>query len=248
MRTEIWVKNNCARVNLRLSASNVNEMASPNEKTPTKRKRENMTEQHIQILCAYVREKRSVLFGKPLSPTDRVSDQRKQAWENIAKQLSATGCPRSGDDVRKAWSDLKKRAKKYEDDKKKTGGGSYRFKPMLEEVLLTISDKALHGIKGQNSETGATQPCSQNTEACNLLHQMGQVEDDDVERLGDGEEDQDQDQENPPPKKRNLVSQGNLYQEMLLRNQEAMLETQQGILATLNAMLGVLQEYVSKHD
>ncbi|XP_041452754.1 uncharacterized protein LOC121405847 [Lytechinus variegatus] len=176
-------------------------MASPNEKTPTKRKRENMTEQHIQILCAYVREKRSVLFGKPLSPTDRVSDQRKQAWENIAKQLSATGCPRSGDDVRKAWSDLKKRAKN-EDDKKKTGGGSYRFKPMLEEVLLTISDKALHGIKGQKSETGATQPCSQNTEACNLLHQMGQVEDDDVERLGDGEEDLDQDQENPPPQKK----------------------------------------------
>nr|XP_054775492.1 uncharacterized protein LOC129283951 [Lytechinus pictus] len=115
------LKKSCARVHLRLSASDVNEMASPNEKTPTKRKRENMTEQHVQILCAYVREKRSVLFGKPLSPTERVSDQRKQAWEEIAKQLSATGCPRSGDDVRKLWSDLKKRAKKYEDDKKKTG-------------------------------------------------------------------------------------------------------------------------------
>ncbi|XP_063963028.1 uncharacterized protein LOC129283951 [Lytechinus pictus] len=233
-------------------------MASPNEKTPTKRKRENMTEQHVQILCAYVREKRSVLFGKPLSPTERVSDQRKQAWEEIAKQLSATGCPRSGDDVRKLWSDLKKRAKKYEDDKKKTGGGSYKMKPLLEEVLLTICDKSLHGIKGQNSETGANQPCSQNTEACNLLHQMGQEVEEDgeeegVEKVGEDQEedlDQDQDQENPPKRKKKLVSQGNVtvYQEMLLRNQEAMLETQQGILTTLNAMLGVFQEFFNKEN
>lgn len=52
----------------------------------------------------------------------QVSDQRKTAWDEIARKLAATGCPgRTGQDIRTAWSELKKRAKKYEDEKKKTG-------------------------------------------------------------------------------------------------------------------------------
>ncbi|XP_063961356.1 uncharacterized protein LOC135155635 [Lytechinus pictus] len=67
------------------------------------------------------------------------------------KDLTANEC-------RSYWSDMKKRAKKYRDNKRKTGGGPFHLNPQLEMVLEVLPEQAVEGVMGQETETGA---CSQ---------------------------------------------------------------------------------------
>ncbi|XP_072164979.1 uncharacterized protein [Diadema setosum] len=205
-----------------------------------KKRREKYTTPQIKFVCDYVAENHMRLFGQPASGCERVSKQRRECWDTLARQMAAIGCPgRSGSEMRILWSDLKKRAKKYEEDRNRTGGGEFVHKDTMEMVLASMRDTVRFGIKGEEAETGACQQHSQNSEACAILQGMSS----DVNEI---EEDVEETITNKPQKRK--ADNHFEYQERLLEIQQAMLKTQQETLDTFKEMLIVMKKFANTQE
>ncbi|XP_041475652.1 uncharacterized protein LOC121424119 [Lytechinus variegatus] len=248
-------------------------MLSAEEKmeTPVKLKKSRYTLEQLQCMCDFVRINHTRLFGQPLSPCERVAETRRKAWEELSEQLAALGCPgRTASNLRQSWSDLKKKANEYARQRNKTGGGTCKIKPKMEMILAAMRDKAVYGIRGMETETGASEkPLSQNTAACAMLAEMGNPEEEEeVEEVveetvvkeaskeegGQGGHAGRQDVQH---KRRCSVryDQHTEYQERLLQVQQETLRTKQAMLQTFNNIHDVfkeirnsLQQFVNGHQ
>nr|XP_054756869.1 uncharacterized protein LOC129262919 [Lytechinus pictus] len=137
----------------------------------------------------------------------------------------------------------------------------------MEMVLAAMRDKAVHGIRGMETETGASEkPLSQNTAACAMLAEMGNPMEEEVEEVVEEVKEASREEGGPgghagrqdvQHKRRCSLryDQHTEYQERLLEVQQETLRTQQAMLQTFNNIHDVfkdirnsLQQFVNGHQ
>lgn len=110
------------------------------------------TEKEVDALIAKVHQNSEVLFSRF---SDTITNKKKKmAWGEVQTSVNATSVvPRSVDEVRKKWDDVKrltkKRAAGVRKDQTLTGGGERSILPLTntEEIVVSlIGEERIYGI------------------------------------------------------------------------------------------------------
>ena len=106
----------------------------------------------VDILVSKIQEKSDVLFTRF---SDTVSNKKKKmAWVEVQNSINATSLvPRTLEEIKKKWDDIKrstkKRAVEVKKDRTVTGGGSNEadpLTPMEEMVVSLIGEQKVYGL------------------------------------------------------------------------------------------------------
>jgi hypothetical protein len=109
-------------------------------------------DREVDVLVNKVHEKSNILFSKF---SDTVSNKKKKtAWVEVQTSVNATSLvPRSLEEIKKKWDDVKRTTKKRAVDVRKdrtvTGGGESNADPLtpMEEIVVSlIGEQKVYGL------------------------------------------------------------------------------------------------------